>query len=162
VYEVILMNVAVFSDTHGRASGMAAAVAECRPDAVIHCGDGSRDVKRIQEEFPDIPIYQVAGNCDYDPVLPLAATAEFCGVRVFIAHGHSFGVRYGNLDRLVYAAQEAGAAVALYGHTHRAKADMIGGVAVINPGTAGMGTEPTWCMLEFHPGGGFKWEFRKI
>ena len=159
---MIPIKVAVFSDTHGSASGMTAAVAETRPDAVIHCGDGSRDVSGIVREFPGIPIYQVAGNCDCDPALPLALTAEFCGVRVFIAHGHSFGVRYGELDRLAYAAEEAGARIALYGHTHKAKYTQVGNVAVINPGSAGMGAFRSWCLLELSPDGRFSWEFKKI
>lgn len=156
------MKIAVFSDTHGRASGMAAAVAEVRPDAVIHCGDGSRDVQAVLREFPGLPVYQVAGNCDCDPTLPLTLTIEFGGVRILIAHGHSYGVRYGNLDRLAYAAEEAGARIALYGHTHRAKVDTVGTVTVLNPGSAGMGAEPSWCLLNIAPGGDFRWEFLKI
>jgi putative phosphoesterase len=156
------MKIAVFSDTHGRASGMAAAVAKTRPDAVIHCGDGSRDAQAIIREFPGLPVYQVAGNCDPDPALPLTLTIELGGVRILIAHGHSYGVRYGNLDRLAYAAEEAGARIALYGHTHKARADVVGTVTVLNPGSAGMGAAPSWCLLDLAPNGDFRWEFRKI
>jgi putative phosphoesterase len=156
------MKIAVFSDTHGRGRGMTDAVREYAPDAVIHCGDGSRDTGAIEAEFPDLPVYGVAGNCDYDPALPLARTIELNGARIYIAHGHTLGVRYGNLDRLAYAAQEAGAQIAFYGHTHRAKYDVLGGVAVINPGSAGQGAAPTWGMLTVTPGGGFTWKFMDI
>ncbi len=156
------MKIAVFSDTHGRGRGMTDAVRRYMPDAVIHCGDGWRDVDSIEREFPQIPVYAVAGNCDCAPTLPLCRTEEFFGVRVFICHGHTLGVRYGSPDRLAYAAQEAGAAVALYGHTHRAKLDVIGGVTVINPGSAGMGAVPGWGMLEITPQGQHDWKFMDI
>ena len=117
---------------------MTGAVSETRPDAVIHCGDGSRDTQAVIREFPELPVYQVGGNCDFDPTLPLTLTVELSGVRILIAHGHSYGVRYGDLDRLAYAAEEAGARIALYGHTHRAKVDTVGAVTVLNPGSAGM------------------------
>jgi putative phosphoesterase len=162
VSEVILTKIAVFSDTHGRGRGMTDAVMANRPDAVIHCGDGCRDTRAIETEFPDIPVYGVAGNCDYEPALPLARTIELNGVRIYIAHGHTLGVRYGNLDRLAYAAEEAGAQIALYGHTHRAKYDTVGNVAVINPGSAGMGGSPTWGILEINPAGEFMWKFMDI
>ena len=156
------MKIAVFSDTHGSAGGMDGAVAEDRPDAVIHCGDGCRDIRGIEREFPDVPVYNVAGNCDCDPALPLTRIVELNGVRILITHGHSYGVRYGNLDRLAYAAEEAGARIALYGHTHRARADLVGSVAVLNPGSAGMGAQPSWCLITVSPGGEFRWEFKKI
>lgn len=156
------MKIAVFSDTHGRGRGMTDAVRQYMPDAVIHCGDGWRDVDSIEREFPQIPVYAVAGNCDCAPTLPLCRTEEFFGVRVFICHGHTLGVRYGSPDRLAYAAQEAGATVAFYGHTHRAKLDIIGGVTVINPGSAGMGAVPGWGMLEITPQGQHDWKFMDI
>lgn len=141
---------------------MAGAVAETRPDALVHCGDGCRDAQSVLREFPRLPIYQVAGNCDYDPALPLTLTVELSGLRILIAHGHSCGVRGGSLDRLAYAAEEAGARLALYGHTHRARVDLLGGVTALNPGSAGMGAEPSWCLLTVTPGGEFTWEFKKI
>ena len=137
-------------------------MAEYAPDAVIHCGDGERDLRRITDEFPSIPVYSVAGNCDYDPYLPLVQTIELCGTRIFIAHGHTYGVRYGNLDRLAYAAEEAGARIALYGHTHLAKCSTVGTVTVINPGSAGVGGSRSWCLLELHPEGSFSWKFINI
>ena len=140
----VLTNPAAF--TANQVLFMTDAVREYAPDAVIHCGDGSRDTGAIETEFPNIPVYGVTGNCDYDPALPLARTIELDGVRIYIAHGHTLGVRYGNLDRLAYAAQEAGAQIAFYGHTHRAKYDVLGGVAVINPGSAGQGAAPSWGM----------------
>lgn len=137
-------------------------MAETRPDAVIHCGDGSLDTQTIIRDFPELPVYQVAGNCDFDPTLPFTLTVELGGVRILITHGHSYGVRNGDLDRLAYAAEEAGALIALYGHTHRAKVNTVGTVTVLNPGSAGMGADPSWCLLDIKPDGNFNWEFRKI
>jgi len=156
------MNIAIFSDTHGSSRGMMDAIREYNPDMVIHCGDGCRDTYKIEDEFPDMPIHAVAGNCDIDPMFPLTKVIDVYSLRIIIAHGHTYNLRYGNLDRYVYAAEEAGAKLALYGHTHQAKADYIGDITVLNPGTAAKGTIPTWCLLTVNPDGKFTYKFMEI
>ena len=64
------MNVAVFSDTHANVGRMLAELRRCSPDAIIHLGDLERDARVLRREFPDIPVYAVCGNCDYDPEEP--------------------------------------------------------------------------------------------
>ena len=48
-------------------------------------------------------------------------------------HGHRFDVKWG-LDQLSYYAEERGAKVVLYGHTHIAAAEFVGPVLMVNPG----------------------------
>ena len=48
------MLLAVFSDSHGNAAVMEAAVARWRPDRVLFLGDGVRDAARVQAAHPEI------------------------------------------------------------------------------------------------------------
>lgn len=124
------------------------AVSAYAPDAVIHLGDGNLDLRKLSDEFPDIPVYAVCGNCDYEGFVPESLCVDLGGVKAFLTHGHRYAVRYGKLDTLLYAAECSGATIAMFGHTHRAVFKEAEGMFVLNPGTAGVGTEKTWAMLE--------------
>ncbi len=147
------MRAAVFSDTHHNTAPMLEAVRRCRPDLIIHLGDHDRDTLCLEREFPEIPLYRVCGNCDFAPIAPLADIVPLGPVKALICHGHSYGVDWG-LDRLAYAAQERGCRLALFGHTHRAEQRDLGGVQLVNPGSAGKGSRLTWALLETLPNGG--------
>ena len=157
------MTVAVFSDTHGSVGHAIEAVRRCRPDAIIHLGDGERDVERLKGEFPDIPLYSVRGNCDYLGLSPDKAVVQLGPVTAFLTHGHLYsGLRWGRLDSLVYAAQEAGAQLALFGHTHQADYLEIGGVKLLNPGSAGQGAKRSWATVQIFDNGGFACEIKEL
>ena len=156
------MRVAVFSDTHGVTSPMVQAVRDTMPDALVHLGDFERDAEILLREFPDIPLYHVCGNCDYAAKAPTRLTVQLGPVTAFLTHGHLYHVDYGRVDSLVYAAQEAGAQLALYGHTHTALHQDMGGVKVVNPGTAGKGQNLTWALLEIFENGGIAAEIRPL
>ncbi|MGX8692289.1 MAG: metallophosphoesterase family protein [Clostridia bacterium] len=147
------MRAAVFSDTHHNTAPMLEALRRCRPDLIIHLGDHDRDTLCLEREFPDIPLYRVCGNCDFAPIAPIADIVPLGPVKALICHGHSYGVDRG-LDRLAYAAQERGCCLALFGHTHRAEQRELGGVQLVNPGTAGQGRRLSWALLEVLPNGG--------
>ena len=147
------MKAAVFSDTHGNTARMVEAVRRERPDCLIHLGDYERDADILRREFPDLPLYQVCGNCDMRAASPLTLVVELGPVRAFLTHGHTYSVRWGT-DRLVYAAMEAGAQIALYGHTHVPDYQQFGGVQVLNPGTAGQGPRLTWALVTVFENGG--------
>ena len=36
----------------------------------------------------------------------------------------------------------------LYGHTHIARVDYYGGMTVVNPGSSGLGSKPTFALIE--------------
>ena len=156
------MRIAVFSDTHGVTGPMVKAVRETAPDALVHLGDYDRDTGVLLREFPEIPLYSVCGNCDYAPLSPNALTVQFGPVTAFLTHGHLYHVDFGRVDSLVYAAREAGAQLALFGHTHIPFHEDVGGVKVINPGTAGKGRSLTWAMLEVFDNGGIAAEFHSL
>ena len=156
------MKVAVFSDTHGVTSPMVQVVRDIMPDALVHLGDYERDAEVLLREFPDIPLYHVCGNCDYAAKAPARLAVQLGPVTAFLTHGHLYHVDYGRVDSLVYAAQEAGAQLALYGHTHTALHQDMGGVKVVNPGTAGKGRNLTWALLEIFENGGIAAEIRPL
>ena len=156
------MKVAVFSDTHSNNELMLEAVRRCRPDATIHLGDHDRDAVELRHKFPGLPVYSVCGNCDLMPLAPEKDVIQLGPVKAFITHGHLYNVNYGRVDSLVYAAQEAGAQLAMFGHTHQAYYEQIGGVQVLNPGTAGRGRELTWALVEIFDNGAFACEIRRL
>lgn len=147
------MKIAVFSDTHGASKGMLDAVRQYCPDKVIHLGDGLRDLEALRREFPYLPVCAVAGNCDRDHEEEEYKVISLGGIKAFITHGHRYAVRYGKLDTLLYAADCNDARIAMFGHTHKAGYDNIGGIFVLNPGTAGQGSVRTWAKLELGPEG---------
>ena len=120
------MKAAVFSDSHGETSLMIEALRRTRPDAIIHLGDHDRDAVELRHAFPEIPLYSVCGNCDIMPLAPARDTVQLGPVKAFITHGHLYSVKFGRVDSLVYAAMEAGAKIALFGHTHGGQVNFFG------------------------------------
>ena len=155
------MKIAVFSDTHGNTARMLEAVRALKPDALIHLGDFEKDTEPLRREFPDIPLYSVCGNCDFYPKAPSGAVVELGGVKAFLTHGHLYNVDW-STDSLVYAAQEAGCRIAMYGHTHIPDNAEAGGVKIVNPGTAGKGPTLTCAVIEIFENGGIAAEIRKL
>lgn len=156
------MKIAVFSDTHGSVARMLRAARELRPDAVVHLGDYERDADCLEREYPEIPLFRVCGNCDMAPRSPQELVAEFGPVRALLCHGHRYAVDWGRLDSMVYAAQEKGCKLVLYGHTHRAENTEIGGVKLVNPGTAGLGSARSFALVTVFENGGVAAEIRPL
>ncbi len=104
-----------------------------KPDHLLHLGDYVSDPKRLELT---IPLTQVPGNCDFRSNLPAILTPTFQGVKLYMTHGHLHQVKSTYL-RAVYAAQEAGARILLFGHTHRPVCFQEQGLWVMNPGACG-------------------------
>lgn len=133
------MKIIVVSDTHGAAHSLRQILQLNRnADIVVHCGDSRDEVEEMRLEFPDKMYYCVKGNCDFGSALPLTEEFTAGGVRFFVTHGHLYNVKYGLLN-LLMAAKEHQADVALFGHTHIAHDEVIDGVRLFNPGSAGYG-----------------------
>ena len=130
------MLIGVVSDSHGyegRLSNVLMRLEEKGPlDALIHLGDGNRDLSRLDVPLP--PIYEVAGNCDFFQSASLAFPT-FGGAKLLITHGHVQRVKQG-LDSLYLLARERGVQAALYGHTHIQRCEIRNGILLLNPGAA--------------------------
>ena len=147
------MKICVFSDSHGYAGNMIAAIELEDPDLCFFLGDGERDIVKVGERFPDLPIYAVRGNCDFRSNLSGSLSCAIGGVTLFATHGHMSNVKYENrLDTLTEQARREGASVALFGHTHSQHLSESRGVTLVNPGPAGRGYYPGYAVLTIENG----------
>ena len=133
------MKLLVFSDSHGVVMHMESAVRAHRPDMVLHLGDCVEDFEALEALFPDLPMDHVPGNCDYGADGPATKLLTLSGMRIFMTHGHRYGVKSGYL-RAIYAAREQQADLLLFGHTHYAECFQEGPLWVLNPGAARNGS----------------------
>ncbi len=141
------MKILVLSDSHGNLENMVRSVKITRPDAIFHLGDGWRDAQSLAERFLDIPLTQVPGNCDFGTGAQGELLVCLEGHTLLLCHGHTLGVKSGLLTAM-YRAQELGAEMVLYGHTHRASIDERNGVFFVNPGSVGDHFRPGYAVLE--------------
>ena len=110
------MEILVFSDTHGRADRVDELMRRTKASIVLFLGDGLRDLNVLRD---DVTLRSVRGNFDFIGAdIPEARVEIFGTCRVFMTHGHRYGVKYGE-EAAIAAALDADADVLLYGHTHR-------------------------------------------
>jgi putative phosphoesterase len=157
-----MIRAAVFSDTHGNNFPMLEAARQAKADVHIHLGDHDRDAQLLRQAFPDIPLYHVCGNCDYAPLAPERLLVELGPVKAFLTHGHLYSVSAYQADWLVYAAREEGAQIAMFGHTHSPFYETVGGVTLLNPGSAGRGRTPGWALVTVFDNGAIACEIKAL
>ena len=133
----------ILSDIHGETTTLRWLLEEVWKqvgpiDAYICLGDGVRDfdnaVAFIRQRDEHATLYAVRGNCDFTAAHPDRLVIHLGGLKIYLTHGHIHRVK-GGLDYLRSAAREAGADIALYGHTHRANVEYTT-PWMINPGAA--------------------------
>jgi len=135
----------VLSDSHGHnlSNLLMKARSMGEADAVLHAGDGCRDLEPYRSGLPDI--YQVLGNCDLFP-----AAGELCfelfKKRFLLCHGHRYQVK-STMSLLEDRAHEVGADVCVFGHTHVPFNEYKNGVLYLNPGAAWDGHFSVLLML---------------
>lgn len=128
------MRILVMSDCH-RFVRNAEKVLDAHDDikTVIFLGDGAEKIEELKQFYKDKNFYIVSGNCDSSLHFPTIEQLTVEGNKIIYTHGHIFGVKYGT-ERLFEIAQQQGAKLVLYGHTHKAKVEYQDGIYVINPG----------------------------
>lgn len=121
----------VISDTHGLVLPLKE-IFEKHTDvtAIFHCGDS--ELMNFDPILKKVHI--VRGNCDYDRTLPNELFIKIGQHKIYMTHGHMHDVKV-SLDKLNDRAKEMGAEIALYGHSHIAKANMMDDVLMVNPGS---------------------------
>ena len=121
-----MMRALILSDIHGEDTNLRWLLEEVWKqvgpiDAYICLGDGVRDFEHaeafIRRRDPHATMYAVRGNNDFVPGCPDRLVIHFGGLKLFLTHGHMQRVKSSMLH-LISAAREAGADIALYGHTH--------------------------------------------
>ena len=129
------VKIGLISDTHGNRSAIDQAVSIAQNmDMWLHMGDCTPDAEYLQSLL-DVPVHSVAGNCDwptgnicYERIITAADH------RIFITHGHNYGVRY-TQEYIMEAAESQNADIAVYGHTHIVEY-LMGPPIILNPGSA--------------------------
>jgi putative phosphoesterase len=145
------MKILVLSDSHGSVSNMEQAVERTAPQYILHLGDCWRDGQALHALYPDIPFVQVPGNCDFCPQEPAERLLCLGDKRILMCHGHTYGVKE-SLLAAGYAAQEQQADLFLFGHTHRPLCDYRGHAILLNPGSIGAYTHPSYAVVTISGG----------
>lgn len=141
----------VLSDSHGNVDNMRRAVEQFAPHHILHLGDCRRDAGHLSEDYPNIPMTTVAGNCDFGGLDAPEQLLELRGIRILMMHGHTRHVKSSGMSAY-YAAREMGADVLLYGHTHQPLVDYDGSMYTMNPGAAGDHFRPTCGLITIENG----------
>lgn len=144
------MKVLIVSDTHGYDQNFEAIMDQEAPvDVLIHCGDieGSED---YFEALAECPVYMVRGNNDFFSDLPSEMVFELGGRRIFLSHGHCYGVSMG-IEHILDEGMDRGADLIIFGHTHRPLLMQEGDTTVLNPGSLSFprqeGRKPTYMVV---------------
>ncbi len=142
------MKLIVFSDSHGVSKNMIRAAELEKPDFCFFLGDGEHDLDALRCRFPRLPIQAVRGNCDVFSSLPRTLVCAAGGLKIFATHGHLYSVKTDPVFReLCEEALAADADVVLFGHTHEPFCDHTMGMDLLNPGSIGPSTRPSYGLI---------------
>lgn len=142
-----MTKVLILSDSHGLTHELEAIKARHQLQYMIHCGDSELDYQAHELEG----FVKVAGNCDFDANYPNEEKITIDDVTFFITHGHLYNVK-ANLMTLSYRAEEVGAQIVCFGHTHVAGAEKYNEQLIINPGSIRLPKvrkEKTYAIIEW-------------
>lgn len=123
-------------------------------DAIIHLGDNCHDIYGMLSDSGQ-QHFMVRGNCDADDHSSIDQDWVDSGHTIFITHGHAYDIKSGLLP-LSYRAQEIGAHVVLYGHSHMPYTEQIEGVWFHNPGSLSLpkgGTKAGYSIMNISDAG---------
>lgn len=137
----------VLSDSHGLTKRLDDIVNRHEVDLLIHCGDSE-----LAHDSPHVNDFVIVkGNCDWDDAFEEERIVEFEGLRIFVTHGHLYGVK-SSLLKLQYRAKEVGADVVLFGHSHVAYCIQHDEQLFVNPGSIRRPrnwTTASYCILSW-------------
>lgn len=131
------MKVLIVSDTHKRDENLRAVIRKEQPfDMMIHLGDteGSEIYFEDWVRNERCSVYTVRGNNDFFSAAPPERMIYIGKYRVFMTHGHMYGVSMSTAVLREEAASR-GATIAMFGHSHRPHLTRKDGMIVLNPGS---------------------------
>jgi uncharacterized protein len=147
-----MSKILIVSDSHG-STELLDAIKEKHAgevDQFIHCGDSE-----LSEDNESISGFTtVKGNCDFYGNFPEEAMVEVDGYKFLVVHGHLYSVK-SSLLSLSYRAEEVGADIVCFGHSHLLGAEKIQDVLFINPGSIRLPRgrrERTYVILDLKEG----------
>lgn len=125
--------VLVLSDSHGDINTVKKIIKREKDcNTIIHLGDHFTDLEEVKID-PKKTVLSVRGNCDWSGA-DTEELIDIMGTRIFLTHGHLYGVKY-TYTELFYRARELEADLVLFGHTHEAMNEDFEGIRLYNPGT---------------------------
>ena len=128
-----MIRIGVVSDTHGHWQQVAAALKTWEKiDLICHGGDFYADGIALGKHL-NIDTRIVAGNCDPEK-WEQELLFEIGQKRIFLTHGHNFGVKK-DYQRLYYKALEVKADIVICGHTHIPIYFKQDHIVFVNPGS---------------------------
>lgn len=128
------MKILVVSDTHGDFYSLNKLVQmQSNAEVVLFLGDGCEEFDDVSMLYPEKMFIGVKGNNDFCTTLPMTEERVIEGKRIFMSHGHVYGVKYG-LERIIAAGKARNADIVLFGHTHEPCSQYADGMYVFNPG----------------------------
>ena len=139
----------IVSDSHGLKNELIELKKrhEHEVELFIHCGDSELQTNSNELEG----FTTVLGNMDYlGQEFPKEAIELLGGKSLYITHGHLYDVKMSHMS-LAYRAEETGASIACFGHSHVAEAYEKEGMLFINPGSIRLprgSFEKTYAILE--------------
>ncbi|MBR2284025.1 MAG: YfcE family phosphodiesterase [Ruminococcus sp.] len=152
------MRIIVMSDSHGNYKAVESVILRCSDaDMFIHLGDGEHDLNSfilMHMDYSD-KIKRVAGNCDYNSMLPGYLVIPAAGHKIFAAHGHSQAVK-NDLSIIKRTAAGFGCDIILYGHTHVRYNKYEDGFYIMNPGSVSIPHDslpPSFGTIDISPAG---------
>ncbi|MFA9381636.1 MAG: YfcE family phosphodiesterase [Acetanaerobacterium sp.] len=150
------MRIIVISDTHRNYRVLREIVQKHEHEAkmFLFAGDGERELDHIKAEYEGAVFCAVRGNCDFASMEKASRVVIADGVRIFLTHGDRYGVKSGT-GRLLAAARENGAKIAVFGHTHVAHCVYEEGIHLLNPGSAASprSGRPSYGVVDITPNG---------
>lgn len=159
------MKILVVSDTHGRDGNLEYVLEEAGSlDLLIHCGDveGSEDYIC---EIAGCPVHMVAGNNDFFSDLNREEEFDLGDYRVWLTHGHNYGVSMGP-GFIAEEARSRGVQIVMFGHTHRPYLEQEEDLTVLNPGSLSFPRqerrEPSYILMEMDENGEIKYSVKYL
>ncbi|NLK51084.1 MAG: metallophosphoesterase [Syntrophomonadaceae bacterium] len=129
-----MIRIGVLGDTHGNYEMAELAFRDVgKIDLILHTGDYYQDAQRIGRIL-GIKVEGVTGNCDFWSRGPKEKVLELGGKRIYLTHGHQYGVKKGYLN-LYYRGKEMNADLIIFGHTHVASKEDMDDLILFNPGS---------------------------
>jgi len=148
------LQVVVFSDSHGSFDDLCRVI-EAQPNAEIflHLGDGEYEVNDLRTLYPQKRILFVRGNCDFSSIAKDENMINVAGKRIFFTHGHMYEVKRG-LAKLIIRANDLGADIVCFGHTHSALYEQADKLYLLNPGSVAESRTngaPSYATIDIEP-----------
>jgi putative phosphoesterase len=107
-----------------------------KPDMILHLGDHCNDGMMLEMRLNDISVTAVKGNCDLWSDEAEERMLDLDGSRIFMTHGHEYGVRNG-YSIILEEGRKREADIILCGHTHIPRIIVKPDICMMNPGAVG-------------------------